>query len=1056
MNFSKIAVKRPVTTIMFMLIIVVLGVVSFSRLSLDLLPKMQLPIAAVVTQYANSAPSEVESMITRPIENQIARVESLDSMTSMSMDGMSVVVAQFINGTDMDFATLHMRENVEMVSGYLPEEAGKPTIYAMDPSMMPVSVIYASSETLPLTELQEFIENEVVPIFERTEGIAAVSTFGGRSKEIRVQISQERLSGYYLTLSQLSQILAAENITLPSGDVTLGERDMIVRTIGEFETIDEIGEIPLLLPTREVIKLGDLGTIEEREREASSMGRMNGVSAIGMNVTKQTVANTVAVCRNIDASLAELNALNPEINFTVSYSEADFINRSVNNVAETAISGCILAVIVCFFFLRSLSSTLIIAISIPTSIIATFILMYFTGLTMNVLSLSGLAVGIGMLVDDSIVVMENIFRRRSIDKESGIDASILGTKEVTMPVFAATMTKIAVFLPIVFVEGIASTVFKEFSYTISFALICSLVVALTVVPMLCSRLLRGGDIGDKFLLGRRAVRIPILPEFDRAINALTEGYAHFLQYSIRHRKSVIAVALILLIMSGALIGMVGGVLIPSADEGSFTVSISTPYGTSIDTTDAIVSDAEFYIANNIPELKSYSVSIGASSLLVGSGGSNAASISVTLVDKKERDREVADVVKDVSSHLEKIVGAETSVAATSSMSYLISSGNPIAISVQGNDLDTLREIADDFFEIVKSVPGTINVSNSMGEGTPEIQVRINRNNAAFYGVTAYQLAQALDNSLGGITASTFKSDGTETNIVLSLDSGYGDSVEKMLQIGVMSSSGQTVNVGDIADIVYDNSPASIDREDQVRTATITAGISGRDLSSISSDIEKALSAIRLPNGYDWNMGGEVQEMMESFTSLFYALLLAVLIIYMILASQFESLIQPIIIMLAIPFALTGAFIALFVTNTPLSLIAFLGIIMLSGIVVNNSILLIDFINQNKSIYATRDEAIINAGRFRLRPILMTGLTTCLGLLPLSMGIGSGAELQAPMGITVIGGLLFSTVITLVLVPVIYTIVDDKSIKYNAKREYRKHLKMKRLEAAGLLPVGSGE
>ncbi|MDR0424426.1 MAG: efflux RND transporter permease subunit [Clostridiales Family XIII bacterium] len=1046
MSFSKIAVKRPVTTIMFMLIIVVLGVVSFSRLSLDLLPRMQLPIAVVVTQYANSAPSEVETIITRPIENQIARVESLDTLTSMSMDGMSVVIAQFANGTDMDFATLHMRENVEMISGFLPGEAGKPMIYAMDPSMMPVSVIYASSE-MPLTELQKFVDEDVTPVFERTEGVAAVRTFGGRENEIRVEISQERLSGYRLTLAQLSQVLAAENITLPSGDVTLGERNMIVRTIGEFSTLDEIGQIPLLLPTREVIKLSDLGTIEEREKETTTSGRVNGVPAIGINVTKQTVANTVAVCRNIDDTLAELSALNPDVEFTISYSEADFINRSVNNVAETAISGCILAVIVCFFFLRSLSSTLIIAVSIPTSIIATFILMYFTGLTMNILSLSGLAVGIGMLVDDSIVVMENIFRRRSL-KDDTIDAAIVGTREVTMPVFAATMTKIAVFLPIVFVEGIAATIFKEFSYTISFALICSLVVALTVVPMLCSRLLRGGDISDKFLLGRRAVRIPILPEFEKAIKALTEGYAHFLQYALRHRKSVIAAALALLLMSAMLTGMVGGVLIPSADESSFSVSIETPYGTSLETTDAIVSDAEFYIANNIPELSSYSVSIGAASLFAA-GTANTASISVTLIDREERIRSTSEIVREVSGQLERMVGAKISVTETSSMSFT-TAGSPISIAIHGNDLDTLREISNDFYEIINNVPGTINVSNSMGDGTPEVQVRINRNNAAFYGITAYQLAQALENSLLGVTATTLKSDGTETDIVLSLDSTYSDSVEKMLQIAVASPSGQIVSAGDISDIVYDNSPASIDRENQVRTATITAGINGRDLQSISADIERELSAIRLPNGYDWSAGGEMQEMVDSFTSLFYALMLAILIVYMILASQFESLIQPFIIMMAIPFALTGAFLALFITNTPLSLVAFLGIIMLSGIVVNNSILLIDFINQNKNIYPTREEAIVNAGRYRLRPILMTGLTTCLGLLPLSLGIGSGAELQAPMGITVIGGLIFSTLITLIIVPVIYTIVDDRSIRYNNRRNYRKQLKIRRLQAAGLL------
>ncbi|MDR3295166.1 MAG: efflux RND transporter permease subunit [Clostridiales Family XIII bacterium] len=1048
MNFSKTAIKRPVTTIMLMLIIVVLGAVSFSGLSVDLFPKMELPVSIVLVQYPNSAPTEVETMITRPIEQQLATVENLNSLTSMSMDGMSIVVAQFENGTDMNFAGLNMREAVDLISGYLPDNATKPMVIAMNPDMMPVTSIYASGD-MPLAELQQLVDDEILPAIERTEGVASASTFGGRENEIHVEINQERLSGYHITLAQVSQVLAAENITLPSGNVTRGEKEMIVRTVGEFKSVDELRQVPITLPTQEVVYLQDLGTIEERLKDATSIGRIDGEPAIGINVTKQTVANTVLVSRDIHNALDKLAAAHPEIRFTTSMDQADFINNSIRNVAETAIMGCLLAIVVCFFFLRNLASTMIIAISIPTSIIATFILMYFTGLTMNILSLSGLAVGIGMLVDDSIVVMENIYRLRDRGAPA-MDASIQGTKDVTMPVFTATLTKIAVFLPIVFVQGIAATIFKEFSYTIGFSLICSLLVALTVVPMLCSRLLNTKNIGDTFYMRGRARRVPLLPAFDAAVRYLTEGYVHALRYALRHRKSMIAGALTLLVLSAALIGIVGGVLMPVADEGALTITIDTPYGTGLEDSDRIVAQVEDYVAHQVDEIDSYAVQLGGGSIL-GIGSANSASITVNLVDKRERERSTSDVVKQLSDGLSGVVGAQISVSETSSMSISMG-GNPISISIQGDDLSLLRAISGDFEGIIKKVPGTINVDNSMEEGNPEVQLHINRQSAARYGVTAYQLAQTLNSALSGVSSTSLKSGGEETDITLSLNGAYGDSIDNMLQIAITAPTGQTLTVGEIADVVYDNSPAQIDRQDQVRTATVSSGISGRDLQSVSTDIDAALSTYLLPSGYTYSIGGEAEEMMESFTNLFLALLLAVLLIFMILASQFESLIQPFIIMLAIPFALTGAFIALFITNTPLSLVAFLGIIMLSGIVVNNSILLIDFINQNKAIYDTREEAIINAGRFRLRPILMTGFTTCLGLLPLSLGLGSGAEMQAPMGITVIGGLIFSTLITLILVPVIYTIVDDRSVRYRNRRDAKRQAKTERLRAAGMLPA----
>lgn len=1041
MNFSKTAIMRPVSTIMLMLIIVVLGAVSFTRLPIDLLPKMELPYAMVMIQYPNAGPAEIENLVTKPVEQQIATVENIKGLYSYSMEGTAIVLGEFENGTDMNFATLDMREKISLISDYLPDKATEPMILTMDPSLMPIAQLYVSSD-LPLDELNKIIEDEIIPSIERSEGVASASSFGGTEKEISVKFNQERLAGYGLTLSDISQMLAAENISLPSGEVKQGSKELIVRTIGEFKSLDDIKHVPFVLPTREVVYLQDLASVEEVFKEQTSIGRLNKVPAIGISISKQSTANSVLVSRAVDKSLDELMEKYPELNFTYSYKSSDYIERAVMNVAEAALLGSVFAILVCFLFLRNIASTMIIAISIPTSIIATFILLYFTGLTLNVLTLGGLAVAIGMLVDDSIVVMENIYRRRD-EGIGALQASIVGTKEVTMPVFAATMTKVAVFLPIIFVEGIAATITREFSLTISFALLCSLVIALTVVPMLCSRLLNIKDMGTHIRMGKINYELKFLPMFNKGIKYLTEEYLKFLKYSLHHRKKIIVWAVIILVSSSILVAFVGGELFPHTDEGSLTITVEMPYGTSLEDADKIISGIEDYIVNNIPEMTVCSVEIGSSNIF-STNDANQASVTVNLVDRSERKRSTTEVVNQIVNDLQNIVGAKITVTEMSSMNMGMEA-SPISLTVKGDDLDTLKDIAYDMEEIIKGVNGTFNVTTDMTEGSPELRVMLQRNNAAKYGITSYQLAKSLESALNGATATTLKMDGEEIDIILSLSDDYKSSIENLKQILIPSPTGQLVTVGEIAAFAFDNSPSQITRQDQVRTVTITSNISGRDLQSVSNDIQKSVSKYNLPAGYSIEIGGEQEEMVKSFTSLFYALMLSILLIYMILASQFESLIQPFIIMLAIPFALTGAFLALFITDTPLSLVAFLGIIMLGGIVVNNSILLIDFINQNKKVYPTREEAIINAGRFRLRPILMTMMTTCLGLLPLSLGIGSGAELQAPMGITVIGGLICSTVITLIIVPVIYTLFDDQSLKWIERRAEKKSEKIRLLQ-----------
>ncbi|MDR0356866.1 MAG: efflux RND transporter permease subunit, partial [Clostridiales Family XIII bacterium] len=710
MSLSKTAVNRPVSTIMLMLIIVAFGAISFTRLPVDLFPKMELPMSVVIVNYPNAAPSEVESMVTRPIEQQIATVENLSALTSYSMDGASIVMAEFENGTDMNFAGLDMREKVEIIADYLPDEATAPMVISMNPSMLPVSVVYVSAD-MDLTELNRIVNDEVLPAIERTEGVASATSFGGRENEIRVELNQESLDGYYLTLGQIAQVLAAENISLPSGAVKKGSREMIVRTVGDFKSAEDIKNIAITLPTKEVIRLGDTATVVEKEMVQTSVGRVNSKPAIGISITKQTVANTVQVARQLDAAMEELKEARPDIVFTTSMNQADFINESILFVAESAISGCILAVFVCLLFLRSFASTMVIAISIPTSIIATFILMFATGFTMNMLSLSGLAVGIGMLVDDSIVVMENIFRHRNEGKNAK-EASIAGTREVTLPVFTATMTKIAVFLPIVFVQSIAATIFKEFSFTISFALICSLLVALTVIPMLCSRLLKIGDTGDgePRLSSAGETEYGIAPVtrkndaskgrgplalFGRFVNNLIRYYTRVVRFALGHRKTVVSISVALLVASALLTAVVGGELLPSGDEGSLEISADMPIGTSIEKADEVMSEIEDYVAHNVEGLENYSLSIGNTSILnMGGGGvsgGSGGSVSVNLVDRNKRTHSVDEIAARISDDLSSVIGAKIDVNVSNQMSMSMG-GSPISIESAGDDFAVMETI----------------------------------------------------------------------------------------------------------------------------------------------------------------------------------------------------------------------------------------------------------------------------------------------------------------------------------------------------------------------------
>ncbi len=1036
MNLSKLSVNRPVTAWMLILVAVILGAVSLVLLPIDLYPEIEVPVVIVMVDYSGVAPEEIETLITKPIEEAVARVSDLKDVSSISREGSSVVVAQFEYGTDMDFAALEMREKVDMIKGFLPDDASTPLILKIDPNAFPVMLLGVSS-SMETGKLQSLIEDEISSRFERIDGVASVDLYGDNEKEVKIQIDQGKMTGYGLSMEQIKNILRAENLNLPGGRINKGSKELLLRSMGEFKTLDDIKDIPIVLKNGEIIKLSDIATVALGYQDKDSIFRVDKRNSIGIGITKQSVANTVKVSKKVLNEISAIEKDYPQLKIKVGMDQADFIDKSISNVAQNAIIGGILAVIILYLFLRNMRSTFIVGIAIPISMVSTFALMYFGNLTINLVSLGGLALGVGMLVDNSIVVLENIYRLRE-NGYSKKEAAIEGAKGVGMAVFASTLTTIAVFLPIVFVEGLTSILFKQLSFTVTFSLLASLLVALTVVPVLSSQILEVGEVKERkrrgFSLGR------ILDLFSKLIQKISDMYIKILHFTLHHKTITVLGAVVLLIGSGVLASMVGGEFFPKEDEGSFTVTIELPYGTSLEESDKIVGEVE-NIIKKIPEKETIVSTIG-SQLSFTQSGSNTSSIMVKLIEQKDRNRTTEQIVNEVRKKVENIVGADITVSESSSM---MGGGGmssaAIEIEVKGDDISVLKTIGEDFKNIVKSIPGTSEVDVDTEEGDPEVRVKINRKAASFYGITAHNLSSILSASVDGVKATTYKVDGDEIDVNLSLQETVKDSVENMKQILIPSSKGEFVPVGQIADIEYGNSPTQISRMNQIRTVTISSQLSGKDLKTVTKQIEEKLNTYPLPSGYTYNFSGQQKDMIEAFSSLGKALILSVILIYMILASQFESLIHPFTVMFSVPFALSGGFIALFLTGRALSVPAFIGFIVLAGIVVNNAIVLIDYINQLRAIGYEREKAILEATAHRFRPIMMTTLTTVLGLVPLALGIGEGGTTQAPLATVVVGGLILSTVLTLAFIPVVYTIFDIiiEKIKMRSQKKNKKKL-----------------
>ena len=1030
MNLPKFSVNRPVTILMLFIGLILIGLISYQNLGLDLLPDLSFPMSAIIVSYSGVAPQEIENMVTIPLEEAVGTIQGVKKISSYSREGSSLVLMEFNWGTDMDVSALNIREKIDQVKGFLPDDAGDPMVIKFDPSLMPILVLGIDSEEKDLQKLQEYAEDVIKPRLERMEEVASVTINGGLDREILVSIDSDKLRSYQLSFSQVTAALAGENVNLPAGTLREGTINFLIRTLGRFKSTQDIEEILISNIRGKKIYLGDIAKVEDTFKEINSITYVNGKPGIMVSLQKESGKNTVTVAKRVFKELEIIQKLLPEdISITPVFDSSDFIKKTISQVGWVALYGAIIAVLVLFFFLGNLSSTLIISFAIPISLIFTFTLLYFSNLTLNMMTLGGLALGIGMMVDNSIVVLENIFRYRELGTDIK-ESACLGASEVGTAISASTFTTIAVFLPILYVQGIASELFRPMGYTITFSLLTSLLVALTLVPMLSSKLLRFKVKDNNSFASKENLVQNSMSQGGRIFNFVREEYSRLLSWSLRHRGIVFILAVIIFVGSIMLVPLVGTEFIPSSDQGQFNINITLPTGTNLETTSETVSEVEKIILG-IPEIKSILTTSGEGSGGMGfsTEGGNSGTIMVNLVEQNKRDRSMAQVINELRQKIGTYPDAKIKFS-EQSMSF--SSGSDLEVKISGDSLDELENIANRIMISIAEVEGVYDLESSVEDVRPELHVNIDREKANLYGLNTAQIASTVHDALLGRVASIYQEKGEQINIRVRLEEEDRNSIEEVENLLVSSNLGLQIPLKEIAEVTVGSGPKGIDRENQQRIVNVSGNISGRFLGKVIQDAQQKLEKLVLPEDYRYEFVGENKEMQESFMQLALALVLSVILVYMIIAAQFESLLMPLAVMFSVPFSLIGVILGLLLADKSLNVLSYIGIIMLVGIVVNNSIVLIDYINQLRQKGMERKEAIILGGKTRLRPILMTMFTTVLALFPMALGAGEGVELRAPMAITIIGGLSSSTFLSLIIVPIFYTFLDDLSQKVTGK------------------------
>ena len=1056
MNIARFSVTRPVAVTMRIAALVLLGIVCYFRLPVDLLPNVSLPTVSVSTQWPNVAPEEIEAQVTRPLERAVSSVPGLYQVDSTTDEGVSNVRIQLQWGTDVGRAAVDVLQLVQRARRTFPVDPTlqESTVAKYDPSLAPI-LVYGVSGLSDTTKLRTLLDNEVSPLLESAEGVAAVNVTGGEQRSIIVDVDPDKLRARNLSLKQVSDRISQENQNLPGGIAKQSDTEYTIRSTGFFNSVDELRDVPLGSFNGSVVSLGEIAQVRDAATETRIRTRLNGQPAVGLLIVRQSNANTIAAAESIRGRLVEVKKLYPFLNFELAYDQSHFIENSVSRVREDAIIGGVLAIIILLFFLRNIRSTLVVALSIPISLISTFALVYVCGFSLNTMSLSGLALAVGLIVDDAVVVLENIFRHIERDKLRSAEAAVSGTQEIMTAVVASTITVMIVFLPLLLIKGQSGQMFLQLALVVMFSIAVSLLDAATVVPMLASRLINAEEYQDgedaaisrnKSLLGK------FFAWSGKQFDALDHNYRNALQWALKHRWQVVGAAFATTGASLFLIPYIGVELMPQTDSGDFQFFVKMPIGTSFDRTDKVMRQAEKILADD-PDVATAFTAAGTTLSIRGASvalTANQGSGIVKLKDKRKSSTQA--VISRLRKKMGALAGAKIRLNQFDLVTQILTGGNQnVEINIIGPDLDKLASLSKEAMQRVRDVPGYENVDVNWQDATPELQWKINRQKATQLGLSFQDVAGTITTATNGTIASYYQEAGFQYPIQVQLPENKRKTTDALLALpltpsllpnvstktgvaragtSVVAGQKPVIELRQIATPVFETGPSEITRLNRQRYIAVSGTPEVRSANDIQTDIGKKLSDWKLPQGYRWDWGTNQKRRGEEFGGMALAVFLAIALIYMLLASQFESFVHPFTILLSVPLAGVGVILALFLSGRAFGLTAFVGLLLLVGIVVKNGILLIDYTNLLRERGRNRDEAVLEASPTRLRPILMTSLAAGLGMLPLALGLGEGSETQAPLATTVIGGLTTSTILTLFIVPVVYTLFDDLARKIN--------------------------
>lgn len=1037
MSLPEISVNKPVTTLMITLSVIILGFLGFMSVQQEMMPELDLGIAVVITTYDGAGPEEVESMITLPLRNALGTVSNLQNISTTSSSGMSLIILEFAGGTDMNHASLNMRENIDMFSALLPAGVN-PMVLQIDPNMM-TGITIGVTGPFNMVTLLALVENQVIPNLERLNGVASVDVSGGITREISVELNPGLMAHYGLTAAQVANVLRMENVNRPGGLLAQGTAELQVRTVGQFTHVDEIASLPILAPTA-TIRLSDIATVTDGFANQTSYALVNGLPGIVVDISQQSTANIVDVSNLVSRELNSLRNQLPELEFLVIADSGQEVMATINNVWTTIFQVTGLAMLVLLLFLGNLRAPLIIGVSIPVSLIGTVALMFFMDMTFNMITLNAMVISVGLLVDNSIVVLENISRYLQLGFAPK-EAAKKGASEVGFSILASTLTTVVIFVPILFTTGLAGEMFAQLGLVIAFTLLASLGVAMTFVPMASSKLLRANASGEKPHVFQR-----FSARFDAGFGRLEAWYASTLTAALKRKKLVLAAFALFVLGTGSVIGSMGMEFMAVADGGVINISIELPDGSLLDEVSAVTTEV-LQRMGHMAEIDNLSAVVGGGggmAAIFGGGGGNTASITVQLIHMTQR-RHIGEVVADMRGLVADIPGAEITVGAFDPMG---GGGSSVQVELVGEYLPTLMAAADALGAQIATLPFITDVASSAQTANPQAQVAVNRQQAAFYGLAASQVADVVNMAISGQTVTQLRQGGEEIDVVLRYNPEGLTHLPDLTNLMLTTPVGVTIPLNEVASISIEQGPASISTTNNQLVITLTADFFGTDLGTASAAVANVVADFEMPPGISQRIGGEFEMMMESFINLGIAMLVGFILLYMVMASQFESFAYPFIIIFSVPIAWTSGLFGVFLLGNSIDMVSFIGLILLMGIVINNGIILVDYINLRLSEGADIREAIVEGSRVRLRPILMTTSTTVVGAIPMILAAGEGSEMQNGLGSIIAFGLSFSSLITLVLIPILYQLLYNSQQKRANRKMSRVQRKMIAQPTAG--------